>query len=237
MLCNPEEHGLLRLRPRSRASGCGELYDRSVAAARTLDERLAIIGKMRYDAARAQSSVPAAEPAAPVISEPVVSIREPAAVLPAASAGAASAPRRSSVQVTLLIVGVSLLSVAAIFFLVYAFINFGVVWRSVIIGAITIAAIAGASLLRRRALTATAEGIAAFGVVLVYLDVWAIRANNLFGTASTDATLYWGTALLLAAVGFIVWHRMSSLRTASIVGFTTFAPAVGVLVSGSPNRT
>lgn len=253
-----------------------KLYDTSVVAARTLDERLAIIGKMRYDAMQANLAAPTVsirEPAdansllnqrrseaasvappvvAPAVPQPVVSIddRSPGRASALASQGRpemafphsssalnqreveTTTPRRSSVQVTLLIVGVSLISIAAIFFLVYAFINFGVVWRSLIIGAITVAAIVGASLLRRRKLTATAEGIAAFAVVLVYLDVWAIRANNLFGASATDATLYWGVAVVLAAVGFIAWHRMSGLRMASIVGFATFAPAVGVLVSG-----
>ncbi|HEY9497464.1 MAG TPA: hypothetical protein VIQ78_00380, partial [Terrimesophilobacter sp.] len=140
--------------------------------------------------------------------------------------------RRSSVQVTLLIVGVSLLSVAAIFFLVYAFINFGIVWRSVIIGAITVAAFVVATMLRRRRLTATAEGISAFGVVLIYLDAYAVRANNLFEAASADGTVYWGTTLIVAALAFIVWHRMSALRIPNIVGFATFAPGVGVLVAG-----
>ncbi len=197
------------------------LYTASVAAAGSLDERIAIIGRIRYETGQASASAPAAAPA--------VSIREsaPAALLLDRREG-----RRSSVQVTLLVVGVSLLSVAAIFFLVYAFLNFGIVWRSVIIGAITVAAFLVASLLRRRNLTATAEGIAVFAVVLVYLDVWAIRENDLFGARATDATLYWGVALLLAAIGFIAWHRASGLRVANITGFATFAPAVGVLVSG-----
>jgi hypothetical protein len=141
-------------------------------------------------------------------------------------------PRRSSVQVTLLIVGVSLLSVAAIFFLVYAFINFGIVWRSVIIGAITVAAFVVASLLRRRSLTATAEGIAVFAVVLVYLDAWAIRANDFFGASRADGTLYWGITLIAAAIGFLCWYRVSALRVPNFVGFATFAPGVGVLVGG-----
>ena len=149
-----------------------------------------------------------------------------------ASATTAAAPRRSSVQVTLLIVGVSLLSVAAIFFLVYAFINFGIVWRSVIIGAITVAALVVASLLRRRTLTATAEGIAAFAVVLIYLDAWALRENDLLGVGRADATVYWGVTLIAAAIGFVIWHRMSALRIPNLVGFATFAPGVGVLVAG-----
>ncbi len=135
-------------------------------------------------------------------------------------------------QVILLIVGVSLLAVGAIFFLVYAFITFGLVWRSVIIAAVTIACFVAASLLKRNRLRATAEAIAALAVVFVYLDVFAIRANDLFGAASADGLIYWGTALLVSSVGFAVWHRLSGLRLPSIVAFTTFAPAAALIAGG-----
>ncbi len=135
-------------------------------------------------------------------------------------------------QVLLLIVGVSLLAVGAIFFLVYAFITFGLVWRSLIIGAVTVAAFAGAWLLRRRRLTATAEAIAALAVVLVYLDAFALRANDLLGTAAVDGFVYWGVTLLVSSVGFVAWHRLSGLRAPSIAAFAVFAPALGCLVAG-----
>ena len=79
----------------------------------------------------------------------------------------------------LLLVGVSLLSIATIFFLVYAFLTYGLITRSIIIGAITIAAFVVTGLLRRRGLAATAEGIGTFAVVLIYLDAFAVRANDL----------------------------------------------------------
>jgi hypothetical protein len=185
-------------------------------------------------------------PAAPAAAAPSPAAPPPAAPSPAMDTDAATPPaqpwplatagdqprRRSSVQVTLLIVGVSLLSIAAIFFLVYAFINFGIIWRSVIIAAITVAALVGASLLRRRSLTATAEGIAVFGVVLIYLDAYAIRANNFFDTARTDGQVYWGVVFIVAALGFIGWHLASKLRIPSIVGFASFPLGVGILVGG-----
>jgi hypothetical protein len=220
------------------------LYETSVAAAASLDERVAIIGRMRYETAQARTTAPAPDASPPVSIRPPAPADEPLNQPSSADAvsGRELAPagpllnreegRRSSVQVTLLIVGVSLLSVAAIFFLVYAFINFGIVWRSVIIGAITVAAFAVASLLRRRNLTATAEGIAAFAVVLVYLDAWALRANDLLGAARSDGAVYWGVVLIVAAIGFVLWHRISALRIPNIVGFATFAPGVGVLVGG-----
>lgn len=272
-----------------------ELHDVSLAIAATLDERLAIIGRIRYEtiqtsielaakqdeqwAAHAQklredrereqvsfapvvheqptdaqkaaaASAPSTAIPAPTPTEAAQSVPEPATAAtvgappakatqiapPAAAAFTAESPERSgkhsSIQVTMLIVGVSLLSVAAIFFLVYAFITFGIIWQSVIIAAITVATIAAASLLRRRRLPATAEAIAVFGVVLVYLDAFAVRANNLFDLATSDGYVFWGTTLLVTSVAFMFWSRVSSLRAPSIVGFSSFAPAVGVLVAG-----
>ena len=133
----------------------------------------------------------------------------------------------------LLLVGVSLLSIATIFFLVYAFITFGLAVRSVIIGAITVAAFAVTSLLGRRGLTATAEGIGCFAVLLIYLDAFAVRANDLFGLASGNVLLYWGVTLAASSLGFIAWHRRGGIRAASIAGFSTFAPGVGLIVAGA----
>ncbi|MET4581791.1 hypothetical protein ABIE21_001281 [Conyzicola nivalis] len=167
-------------------------------------------------------------------SAPAVAQVSPASTRPVAAPGTVGTgadPRRSSVQVALLVVGVSLVSIAAVFFLVYAFINYGIVWRSVIIGAVTVAAFVIASVLRRKGLGSTAEGIAAFAVVLVFLDAFAVRANDLFGAQATDALGYWGVTLAVAAVGFAVWHRASSLRVANIAAFVVFAPGVGLIAA------
>jgi hypothetical protein len=227
----------------------------STDAAGLLRERIELIGRIRFETAmraRQLAAVAAANAAAdPATVHPPARVVDVPVTVPAASApptsrpvspfpspaaqrpGQSGAPRRSSVQVGLIIVGVSLVSVAAIFFLVYAFINYGIVWRSVIIGAITVAAFIVASVLRRRGLGSTAEGIAAFAVVLVYLDAFAIRANDLFGTASSDALVYWGAALVVSAAGFTVWHRASAMRGASISAAIAFAPGVGLLVAGA----
>lgn len=165
---------------------------------------------------------------------------------PAASAGAASAvsvsaalasapgaatPRRSGVQIALLVTGISLLSVFAVFFLVYAFINYGLVWRSTIIAAVTVATFVTASVLRRRTLTASAEAVAVFAILLVYLDAFAIRANGLAATDQIDGRAYWGVVLVGSAIAFILWHKAAAVRAASLVGYAVFAPGVGVLVS------
>ena len=231
-----------------------EIVTLSRDAATLLDRRLAVIGKIRWDTAEARSAAAMAaeeQDAATAIVNRTHSIVAPVPLpriasnagtspnhsappeVPAETATAvAPSPRRSSVQVILLIVGISLLSVAAVFFLVYAFINFGILGRSLVIAAVTVASFVIASRLRRRSLTATAEGIAVLAVVLVYLDAFAIRANDFFGTGGTDGSAFWGAALVVTAAAFLAWHRLSGLRTPHIVGFAAIVPGIALLVGG-----
>ncbi|WP_157802261.1 SCO7613 C-terminal domain-containing membrane protein [Diaminobutyricimonas aerilata] len=132
----------------------------------------------------------------------------------------------------LLIAGISLLSIAAIVFTVLALFTFGVVGRSIVIAAVTFTAIAVATLLRRRGLDATGEGIAVFAVVLVLLDVWAVRANDLFGAAGAESTLYWGAGLTVVTVGAAVWSRAARLRTPLVAAALLVTPGVGLLTAG-----
>ena len=141
--------------------------------------------------------------------------------------------RRLSVPVLLLIVGVSLVGVAAVFFLVYAWFTWGIAVRALIIGAITVATIAIASLLRRRSLTATAEGIAVLGVILLALDGWAVRANDFFGTAQVQPALYYGFAVLAVGVLCRVWAMLSKLRSPDIAAVLALPAGVGLLVGGA----
>ena len=255
-----------------------ELADLSGDIARSLDERLDIIGRIRFDTAAerekrsvaaeaerhaavdaafaAAQQAPAAQPTppppapqpapTPVLTPPELPVPAFAAAAPASTTVApppvsppahpavqpvAPSRRRSSIQVLVLIAGVSLLSIAAVLFLVYAFINFGLVWRSIIIGSLTVATFIVASVLRRKKLVGTAEGIAVFGIVLVYLDAYAVRANDLFGAAAPGDFSYWGLTLVLSSVGFIMWNRLSGLRVASVVGFAALVPGAGILAS------
>ncbi len=206
-----------------------ELDSSSTDASAALDRRLQLIGRIRHDSAAAQAPTPSSVPAAAAVVPPPAPTPPPSPT----HAHAHVAPRQHlGVQVILLIVGVSLLSIGAIFFLVYAFITFGLVWRSVIIVSISIAAIVGATLLKRRRLRTTAEAISVLGAVLVYLDVYAVRANDLFGAGDVDDQIYWGVALLLSAIGFAAWHRFSGLRLPNVIGFVTFAPGLALLIGG-----
>jgi hypothetical protein len=156
----------------------------------------------------------------------------PGAARPAAPAAGPAAPRRSSVQILLLLVGVILVAVAAIFFLTVAWILAGLEVRSLIIALITLSALATAAVLRRGRLVVTAEGIGALAVVLVLLDAWSLRQNDLFGLASTDAPTYWGVTLVACTVIFLGWHTLSGLGVASVAGFAAAAPGLGLLSAG-----
>jgi len=155
----------------------------------------------------------------PVLSTPPVAAESPK-------------PRRSSVQVFLLSVGVVLLAVAAAFFLTVAWISGGLVLRSIVIGLVTAAIIATASLLRRRGLGATAEGIALLGIAFVALDVWAVRANALGGAASLEPSVYWGATTVIAGAAFVGWARLSRLRAPLSVAVVALAVGPAMLVAG-----
>lgn len=195
------------------------------------------------DAAPESSTTPAAPPAftppagAPLPAQPLLPVgSQQAPPLPPRAephaAGAPRPPKRSSVQILLLVVGVTLVSVAAIFFLTVAWLFAGLAVRSLIVGLVTVAALVTAAVLRRRALVATAEGIGALAVVLVLLDAWALRQNDLFGLAGTDGLAYWGVTLVACTVLFLGWHAVSRLRVASVAGFAAAAPGLGLLTAG-----
>ncbi|MEO6505098.1 MAG: hypothetical protein ABIW36_01170 [Terrimesophilobacter sp.] len=228
-----------------------QLLRHSQDAAQLLRARVATIGRMRYETAQQEARrettsevirepVPPAHwfPETPSASATPGTAREAGGRPPkrASASPASSGPRRSSIQVLLLLVGVSLLSIATIFFLVYAFITFGLLTRSIIIGAITIATFVVTGLLRRRGLAATAEGIGTFALVLVYLDAFAVRANDLLALGSVPATTYWGIMFVASAVAFIAWRQRTGPRSASIAGFATFAPGFGLVVAGATDH-
>ncbi|MBD3943746.1 hypothetical protein IF188_18800 [Microbacterium sp. NEAU-LLC] len=152
---------------------------------------------------------------------------------PAAPAPVASTPRRRlTVPVLLLIVGVSLVGIAAVFFLLLAWFVAGIAVKALIIGAITLATIVVASWLPRRDLTATAEGVGALGVVLLALDAWAVRANDLFGAGGTDPAVYTGVAALVVAALCRVWARVSGLRGPDLATSLAVPAGAGFLVGG-----
>lgn len=153
--------------------------------------------------------------------------------LPPSRQSQPSRPRRSSVQLLLLVLGIGLLSIAAIVFLTFAWVVFGVEVKAAITAGVTLAVIATASILKRRRLAATAEGIAALGIVLVILDVWAVQATGLFGADRVPGTLYWGVGLLVATAAFEAWHRLAHLRAPGVAASLTVLPAIALTAAGA----
>lgn len=155
-------------------------------------------------------------------------------LVPQVAASVPRTPRRHlSVPVLLLMVGVTLVGIAAVFFLVFAWFVWGITVRALIIGGVTLAAVVGASLLRRRGLTATAEGIAVLGIILLALDAWAVRANDFFGTGDSDPALYAGVSALVIGVACRVWARFAKLRGPDVTAAVALPAGLGLVIGGA----
>lgn len=179
------------------------------------------------EAAATPVPAPAAHPATPAPAAAIAGA--PVASEPPATA--APRPHRSGVQVFLLGLGVVLLSITAIVFLFYAYLVTTLEVRSVITAALSVAVLGIAWLLRARRLPGTAEGVAAVAVVLLLLDVWIVRANDLFGTGAIDAVGYTGGALLVVAALLAGARRVTGIRTTGFASATLLPVAVGLLAS------
>ncbi|HUR14182.1 MAG TPA: hypothetical protein VM097_06780 [Mycobacteriales bacterium] len=105
------------------------------------------------------------------------------------------------VQNTLLTLGTILLAGAGIVFTAWAYRHLGDTGRASVLVALTAVAAAAPVTLLRRGLTATAESVAAVGVVLSLLTAYALRRAGL--AEDVDVSSYWcaATAVLAAAAG------------------------------------
>lgn len=227
-----------------------ELLHASTDAAELLKRRGRLIAQMREAvpvaaAVPAPATGPVAVPAAawiPPVAAPAPTLEAPPVAPPAAPPAAPppappraarpaepAAPRRSSVQMLLLVVGVSLVAVALVFFLIIAWFVAGLAFRAVIVAAITVLVFAAVSLLDRFRLHSTAEGVSGLAVLLVYLDIWAVQANDLFGVGGVDSAQYWGIAVLLSAPLLLGWFGFTGMRAASVAGFAAVPVGAGLL--------
>lgn len=119
--------------------------------------------------------------------------------LPQAGRGPESSPR--TVQNLLFVLGGLLLGIAAIVFTAVAWAAFDVTGRALILGVLTVGMLAVPPLVRRRALTGTAETFAALGLLLVLLDGYAVWYVNLGGVADTwDPGFYAGAVTAFTAL-------------------------------------
>ncbi|PPF56679.1 hypothetical protein C5C13_10640 [Clavibacter michiganensis] len=148
---------------------------------------------------------------------------------------APAAPRRRiSVPAVLLAIGVVLLSVASVFYVVYAFVTYGLVVRAAITAAVTVAALAAAAVLARRRLPGTAEAVGVVGIVLLHLDVWAVRSYDLAGAASNDPFVHFGVGTLVVSASLLVLAPLLRIRAAGIAGWAGLTVAAGLLVGAEP---
>lgn len=140
-------------------------------------------------------------------------------------------PKRSGIQLAMLITGIGFLAVAAIVFVTVAFVLFDLAVKAIITAAITAGVVALASWLQHRKLTATAEGVAVLGVILLLLDAWAIPALGMLRLDRADPALYWGVALALLSALFFGWWRWSGLATPKLMVALAPLPALALLVA------
>ena len=143
------------------------------------------------------------ETAAPPVAAPPASWPAPTAPWPAAAPSSA-APRKESspaqVQNTLLTLGALLLAGAGIVFAAVTYRHLGVVGRAAILLTLTAAALWAPTRLLPRKLTASAESVAAVGVVLALLDVYALRRAGI--GEEIEASSY--TAVALGALSVLL---------------------------------
>ena len=140
--------------------------------------------------------------------------------------------RRVTPQTVLLGTGLVFLGIAALVFLTVAFVLFDLAVKALIVGGVTVAVFALATVLRRRGLNASAEGLSALGMVLLGLDAWAARATGLVPESGLPLGTYWGLALLVLATVGVGWGALAGLRLPRLIGVAAIVPALALLIAG-----
>ncbi|WP_155390315.1 SCO7613 C-terminal domain-containing membrane protein [Catellatospora paridis] len=170
-----------------------------------------------------QSTLLTLPPTTSSLPQPAGTVPPTAGTLPPVGRQPESSPR--TVQNLLFILGGLLLGIAAIVFTAVAWATFDVVGRALILGVLTIGVLAVPPLVRRRALTATAETFAALGLLLVVLDGYAVWYVNLGGVAD-----HWDQGFYAGAVA--TFTALLGYGYARVVG--TSATRFGALLAAQP---
>ena len=158
--------------------------------------------------------------------------RNAAAARVRAALGPQPKPETSSraVQNLLFTLGGLLLGVAAIVFTAVAWSQFGVTGRATLLAAVTVVALAVPPFALRRGLKATAETVAAVGVLLTLLCGYAAWSVDLFGVAGGSPVRYAGTVCLLTAAIAAGYALATGLRGPRWQALMIFQPALPLLV-------
>ncbi|WP_203786649.1 SCO7613 C-terminal domain-containing membrane protein [Paractinoplanes rishiriensis] len=148
---------------------------------------------------------------------------------------AVAAPRTETstrvVQNVLFLLGGLLLGVAAIVFTAVAWAQFGLAGRAALLAGFTLAALAVPVLALRRGLRATAETMAAVGLLLFLLDGYAAWHVNLFGVAGGEPARYAGLVCAATAVVAAGYARLTGLVAPRWAALLTAQPALPLIVA------
>jgi hypothetical protein len=129
-----------------------------------------------------------------------------------------------SVQNILLALSALVLGVAAI---VFAGAATNAVGRAFILALFTVIALGAAPAVSRRGLTSTAETLAAVGLVLLPMTLYALHGNPAMGGSRVPAPVFLGVTLLITAVASFLYAGMTRLaapRYATVVALQPVPP-------------
>ncbi|GGL45554.1 SCO7613 C-terminal domain-containing membrane protein [Planomonospora parontospora] len=117
-----------------------------------------------------------------------------------------------AVQNLLLALGGLLLAVAAVVFTAVSWGHLGIGGRAAVLAGFTAVILAVPRALAGRGLTATAETVAALGVVLLLLDGYAVRQAGLAGAGALAGNVYAGGVSAVVALAMAAYSRVVPLR-------------------------
>jgi hypothetical protein len=166
----------------------------------------------------------------PPVEQPAPAARRPAP--PAAHEPEAST---QSVQNIMLVLGALVIGAAAVVFAGVAVTNpFG---RAAILAVFTALALVIAPGVSRRGLTSTAETIAAIGLILLPMTLYALHGSAMAGGSGVPTPLYLGITFAITAVAAFLYAggtRLASPRYATVIAVQPVPPLLAYPVIQSP---
>ncbi|UQU63954.1 hypothetical protein COUCH_34085 [Couchioplanes caeruleus] len=145
-------------------------------------------------------------------------------------------PETSSQSVQNILLGLSalVLGVAAV---VFAGATSNGVGRAFILALFTAVALAAAPVIARRGLTSTGETLAAVGLILLPMSLYALHGSPAFGGSRVPAPVFLGVTLLITAAASFVYAgvtRLAAPRYATVVAVQPVPPLLAYPMIESP---
>lgn len=203
------------------------------ALRRAWAEREAAAARVRDAVSAAARTRPAGAPAmtAPVTTATSGLVKAYTADASAKVAGYAAEASTRLMQNTLFLLGGLLLAVAAVVFTAVAWSQFGVGGRAGLLGAVTVVALAAPLLAIKRRLTATAETVAAVGLLLVLLDGYAAWYANLFDLGTYSPLGYAGAVFAVSAAVSAGYEQLTGLTGPRFIALVLTQPVLPLLAA------